>query len=79
MCAEIPDPVITPRLQSRVKRCMMHSNGKCTIKFTKQFAEITTTGNDTYPLYRHRDNNRSVQVNGIGLGCSVQSVFTIEV
>ena len=80
VCAEIPDSVLTPRLHSIVKRCMMHNpcgvvrknascmrDGKCTKKFPKQFAEFTTTGNDTYPVYRRRDNNCSVQVNGIGL------------
>ena len=49
----------------KIASCML--DGKCTKKFPKQFAEITTTGNDTYPVYRRRDNNRSVQVNGIGL------------
>ena len=64
VCAEIPDPVFNPRLHNIVKRCMIHSpcgsirrnapcmrDGKCTKKFPKAFAEFTTTGNDSYPIY----------------------------
>ena len=80
VCAEIPDPDLNPKLYSIVKRCMMHSpcgvarkhapcmrDGKCTKKFPKTFAECTTTGNDSYPVYQRSNNNRTVQVCGIKL------------
>ena len=42
-------------------------DGKCTKKFPKAFAEFTTTGNDSYPIYQRRNNKRTVQVNGVEL------------
>ena len=77
VCAEIPDPVLQPRLYSIVKRCMVHGpcgvakrnapcmrNGSCSKKFPKGFSTVTTTANDGYPLYRRRDNKRSAEVCG---------------
>ena len=75
VCAEIPDLLLQPRLHSIVRRCMMHGpcglakrgapcirDGSCSKKFPKEFISITTTANDGYPLYRRRDNGRSVEV-----------------
>ena len=42
-------------------------DGKCKNKFPKVFAEFTTTGNDTHPIYQRRNNKRTVQVNGLEL------------
>ena len=75
VCAEIPDPVLKPRLHSIVQRCMIHGpcglynksaacmrDGKCSKIFPKEFSCVTNTANDGYPNYRRRDNGRSVQV-----------------
>ena len=75
VCAEIPDPVLKPRLHSIVKRCMIHGpcglsnksaacmrDGNCSKRFPKEFSCVTSTANDGYPNYRRRDNDRSVQV-----------------
>ena len=80
VCAEIPNPIHNPRIHDIVKRCMMHSpcgsirrngrcmrDGKCTKKLPNYFAEFTTTGNDSYPIYQGRDNKRTVQVNSVEL------------
>ena len=80
VCAEIPNPIHNPRLHNIVKRCMIHSpcgsirrnapcmrDGKCTKKFPKAFAECTTTGNDSYPIYQRRNIKRTAQVNGLEL------------
>ena len=40
---------------------------KCSKKFPKTFAEITITGNNSYPTYRCSNGNRTVQVCGIKL------------
>ena len=42
-------------------------DGKCTKKIPKAFAEFTSTGNDSYPIYQRRNNKRTVQVNGVEL------------
>ena len=42
-------------------------DGKCSKKYPKAFSEFTTTGNDSYPLYRRRNNGRTITVNGIHL------------
>ena len=36
-------------------------------KIPKSFAEFTTTGSDSYPIYQRRDNKRTVQVNSVEL------------
>ena len=36
-------------------------------KIPKFFAEFTTTGNDSYPIYQRRYNKRTVQVNSVEL------------
>ena len=77
VCAEIPDQNLNPRIYQIVKYCMIHSpfgavrkhaacmrDGKCSKKYPKAFSEFTTTGNDSYPLYRRRNNGRTIIVNG---------------
>ena len=59
VCAELPDPVLQPRLHAIVKRCMMHGacgvanksapclkDGKCSKRFPKAFSAVTTTSED---------------------------------
>ncbi|XP_058747146.1 uncharacterized protein LOC131620147 [Vicia villosa] len=67
ICAEIPDPVVHPRLYALVKSNMMHDpcgvarmtsaymkNGKCSKYFPKKFNEETIVDAEGYPLYRRR-------------------------
>lgn len=65
VCAEIPNPVKSPRLHRIVTNFMMHAcspkycldeTGKCSKRFPKLFQEKTSTQEDSYPLYRRRDN-----------------------
>jgi hypothetical protein len=36
-------------------------DGKCTKEFPKDFCEVTTEDNNSYPVYRRRDNGRTFQ------------------
>jgi len=45
--------------------CM--KDGKCSKKYPRNFQENTTENEDGYPIYRRRNNNRTVEVNGIQL------------
>ena len=80
LCAELPDPILQPRLHAIVKRCKMHGacgvanksaqylkDGKCSKIFPKAFSAITTTSEDGHPLYRHRNDGRAVNVGGARL------------
>ena len=80
VCAELPDPVLQPRLHAIVKRCMIHGpcgvakksapcslNGRCSKRFPKAFSAITTNAEDGYPFYCRRDNGRVVNVGGAQL------------
>ena len=80
VCAELPDPVLQPRLHAIVKRCMIHGpcgvakksapcsrDGRCSKRFPKAFSAITTNAEDGYPVYRRRDNGRVVNVGGAQL------------
>ena len=40
--------------------CM--AEGKCTVKYPRDYAETTTMGNNAYPVYRRRDNGRTMWV-----------------
>ncbi|XP_075097192.1 uncharacterized protein LOC107807403 [Nicotiana tabacum] len=44
----------------------MH-NGRCTKHFPKKFVENTTIDEDGYPVYKRRDNGRTIQKEGIEL------------
>ena len=83
VCAEIPDPVRHPKLHEVVVKHMMHGpcgslrpNSPCMqgdppvcwFRYPRGYNEQTTQGEDSYPLYRRRDNNISVDVRGSELG-----------
>ena len=73
--AEIPDPKKYPELHKLVLNHMIHGpcghlrktspcmrDGKCRFDYPKMFNETTVQGNDSYPVYRRRDNGCSVKV-----------------
>jgi hypothetical protein len=76
--AEIPDPTTHPRLYEVITRTMMHGpcgqakpnapcmrNGFCRFSFPKQFCEETTlTDDNSYPVYRQRNNGRTFEKDG---------------
>jgi hypothetical protein len=71
VCAEFPDPDIDPELFRIVKTNMLHGpctpercikNGRCSKRYPKQFAEETTWNEDGYPVYRRRNDGRTVEV-----------------
>ncbi|XP_058741254.1 uncharacterized protein LOC131613618 [Vicia villosa] len=78
--AEIPDPLLHPRLYHLVKTHMMHGpcglarqnspsmkNGKCSKFFTKKFNEETIVDNEGYPLYKRSAKTHYIINNGISL------------
>ena len=63
-----------------VKRCMMNGvcgvanksapclkDRKCSKRFPKAFSAVTATSEDGYPLYRRRNDDRAVNVDGARL------------
>ena len=77
LCAELPGPILQPRLHAIVKRCMMHDacgvanksapclkDGKCSKRIPKTFSAVNTTSEDGYPLYRRGNDDRAVNVGG---------------
>ncbi|XP_019189228.1 PREDICTED: uncharacterized protein LOC109183615 [Ipomoea nil] len=78
--AKLPDQERDPEYFKVVEEFMMHgpcgkarmtspcmANGKCTKHFPKKFVNTSTVDEDGYPIYRRRDNGRSVMRNGIEL------------
>ncbi|XP_019178829.1 PREDICTED: uncharacterized protein LOC109173962 [Ipomoea nil] len=78
--AELPDPIQDPEYFKLVDEYMMHgpcgrarlnspcmAKGKCTKHFPKKFVNVSNFDDDGYPIYRRRDNGRSVVRNGINL------------
>ena len=78
--AEIPDKEAYPKLYDAVKNYMMHgpcskarpnspcmNDGKCSKYFPKKFSEETTFDEDGYPLYRRRDDKRTIEIGGTPL------------
>ncbi|XP_057432625.1 uncharacterized protein LOC130725408 [Lotus japonicus] len=76
--AEIPDPILYPKLNKVVCNYMLHgpcgreflkspcmSEGKCTKFFPKKFQESTVIDEDGYPLYKRRDTGIYVEKKGI--------------
>jgi hypothetical protein len=72
--AEIPDPVVNPRLHKAVVDFMLHGpcghdnptcpcmkDGACSKQFPKAFQENTELPNDGYPIYRRGNNGRTYQ------------------
>ena len=76
VCAEIPNNNMYPHLYSIVLKHMMHDpcgilnpknvcmekNGKCRSHYPKAYASETSFGEDSYPKYRRRDDNKTVKV-----------------
>ena len=73
--AEIPDVASNPELHNIIKTCMIHGpcgalrpfsvcmeNGVCTKNYPKEFNEETRLRFDGYPLYRRRENDRTITV-----------------
>ncbi|XP_019227612.1 PREDICTED: uncharacterized protein LOC109208909 [Nicotiana attenuata] len=78
--AEIPNEAVDPHYYRAVKSFMMHDscgsarksspcmqNGRCTKCFPKKFTEPTTIDEDDYPIYRRKDNGRTIKKDGIDL------------
>ena len=72
--AEIPDRDIDRELYRIVMENMLHGpctterclkNGKCSKKYPKPFSEETVWHEDGYPLYRRRNNGRTVEIRGM--------------
>ena len=79
VCVELPNSILQPQLHTILKRCMMHGacgvanksapclkDGKCSKRFPKAFSAVTTTSEDGYPLYRRRNDDRTVIVGTLG-------------
>ncbi|XP_070026692.1 uncharacterized protein [Nicotiana sylvestris] len=75
---EIPDETVDPHYYRAVKSFMMHGpcgsarksspcmqNGRCTKHFPKRFTESTTIDEDGYPIYKRRDDGRTINKDGI--------------
>ncbi|XP_030964293.1 uncharacterized protein LOC115985491 [Quercus lobata] len=76
--AEILDPDEDPVANEAVKQFMMHGpcgsanpkspcmmNGKCTKHFPKRFYEETTIDEEGFPVYRRRNDGKTIEKNGI--------------
>lgn len=78
VCAKILNENMYPYLYSVVLKHMMHGpcgilnpknvcmekNGKCRSHYSKVYASETSFGEDSYPKYRRRDDNKKVKVRG---------------
>ncbi|KAL0282485.1 UNVERIFIED_CONTAM: hypothetical protein Sangu_2948100 [Sesamum angustifolium] len=77
--AEIPDKNEEPELYAAVLKHMIHGpcgqnnsnapcmkNMSCKKGYPKPFAECTVQGNDSYPIYRRRNDHRSVALDNEG-------------
>ena len=76
VCAEIPDQNEDPELYELVTKLMIHGpclpnspcmqlhGNKCSKGFPKQYTENTIIRENNYPLYRRRNNGRTVRVRG---------------
>ncbi|XP_019149863.1 PREDICTED: uncharacterized protein LOC109146663 [Ipomoea nil] len=78
--AEIPDENMGVEYYKAVEEFMMHGpcgkarlnspcmvKGRCSKHFPKNFLECSTFDDDGYPLYRRRENGRTITKNGIVL------------
>ncbi|KAJ9558517.1 hypothetical protein OSB04_013131 [Centaurea solstitialis] len=79
VCAEIPNARNHPQLHELVVTHMMHGPcgelrrsspcmegepSECRSRYPRQFSDTTTHADDSYPLYRRRDNGMRVHVRG---------------
>nr|XP_009757360.1 PREDICTED: uncharacterized protein LOC104210217 [Nicotiana sylvestris] len=75
VCAELPDSKKDRDLYSLVIKHMMHSpcgklnpinicmkNNNCKFKYPKDFAEQTSKGKNSYPIYKRRRTGEAVEV-----------------
>lgn len=73
--AEIPDINVHPELHRLVVKHMLHGpcgplkkdnpcmvDGACRFRYPRQFCNETQQGSDSYPIYRRRQDGRSVKV-----------------
>ncbi|XP_072060161.1 uncharacterized protein [Arachis hypogaea] len=78
--AEIPDKKIDPEYFDAVEKHMMHGpcgvarkdspcmeNSKCIRHFPKKFVENTTIDDDGYPVYRRREDGKTINKSGVDL------------
>nr|XP_025617318.1 uncharacterized protein LOC112709653 [Arachis hypogaea] len=78
--AEIPDKELDPEYFEAVEKHMMHGpcglarkdspcmdNGKCVRHFPKRFVDCTTIDDDGYPVYRRREDGRTINKYGVAL------------
>lgn len=78
ICAEIPDKTVDPVGYDSISKFMIHGpcgsynlncpcmrEGKCTKYFPKDFTNETTIDSNGYPIYRRRDDKRTIQLNDI--------------
>lgn len=84
--AGIPNKEEFPKLYEVVMGLMIHGpcgvsnmkspcmrDGKCSKSFPKMFQESTSVNEDGYPIYKRRDNENEVQMNGVMLN----SIFVV--
>ncbi|CAG8780456.1 3651_t:CDS:1, partial [Acaulospora morrowiae] len=75
--AEIPDPIHQSQLYETITRYMIHGpcgslaphapcmqDGICSKNYPRHFANVTRDDANGYPLYRRRNNGRSIQLRG---------------
>ncbi|KAF7839564.1 uncharacterized protein G2W53_008046 [Senna tora] len=80
ICAKIPDRATNPELYAIMQKFMIHGpcgasnyNSPCMVdgryskNFPKKFVDRTTVDENGYPLYRRRDDGRTIEKNGINL------------
>jgi hypothetical protein len=80
VCAEIPDKNSDPNTYETVKHSMMHGpcgylmtnapcmkNGKCSKGYPKHFQRNTAINENGYPIYRCREDGRTITIRGIEL------------
>ncbi|XP_072073101.1 uncharacterized protein [Arachis hypogaea] len=78
--AEIPDKELDPEYFEAVQKHMIHGpcglarkdspcmeNGKCIRHFPKRFLEHTIVDDDGYPIYRRREDGRTINKLGVDL------------
>ncbi|XP_019189858.1 PREDICTED: uncharacterized protein LOC109184316 [Ipomoea nil] len=78
--AEVPSQLCDPEYYKAIEEFMIHGpcgaarknspcmiNGICSKFFPKKFVENSTVDFDGYPIYRRRDNGRTIRKNGIDL------------
>lgn len=69
--AEIPDPIIKPKLHELVTKHMIHGpcgnrcqkDGKCSKGFPKNFQNETIIDENNYPAYKRTDNKKTYEKN----------------